>query len=229
MQQQTVVLVPFGGGRDHGFSDLIEVLRYQLSLLVVELRRHAQLDIGRSLLATSALHQGADVVVFIDSDMLFDPLDVERIANVARETRGVVGAPYSERRMGGHLTSSPRKDIEEMTFFEGGGLYPSESVIAMGFTAIHREAFERLHSLPEYAERRCNEGLVRPYFQKATIDGYWFPEDASFCHAVRSVGVSTHLDTRIRVKHVGDYAFGVEDCVRTLPDATTLKKRVRPP
>jgi hypothetical protein len=205
----------------------MDVLKYDLGMLVLATRGNTHIDVARSLLATVACAHGADVAVFIDHDMLFEPLDVEALANVARETRGVVGAPYSQRKMGASLAVSFHPDTEEAVFFEGGGLYPAAGTVGMGFTAIHRDVFEKLDQLPEYAVVNSAEGLLRPYFKKLVVGGRWLPEDASFCHAARAAGATTQIDTRFRVKHLGEYAFGVEDCRRKLTDESTLRLRLR--
>jgi len=213
MERQTVVLATYGSSRDNNHGDLIAALKYELSVLVLEIRESSQIDMARSHLATMGLAHAADVVVFIDHDMLFDPLDVELLAESARHCHGAVGAPYSQRKMGGGMVGSiDAAQHPQVTFFEGGNLYDTNGVMGMGFTAIHRDVFNKLDNLPEYAARNSDQGIIRPYFQKITVDGYWLKEDASFCHAARRVGAPLLIDTRIRVKHLGQHAFGIEDC-----------------
>ncbi len=159
--------------------------------------------------------------------MLFDPLDVERLAEVARETRGVVGVPYSQRKMGAGIVGAPDTGgADAAVFFDDGKLYPSLGVIGMGFTAIHREVFEKIDALPGYATLSSQSGVTRPYFKKIVVDNYWLPEDASFCHVARQAGASTMVDTRIRVKHLGLHPFGVEDC-RQRQEEVSLKLRFK--
>lgn len=211
----TTVCVTFRKQRDHRINDLLEIVKYELQIPVLEVRANIYIDVARSLLACRALERGSDVTLFIDDDMIFDPLDVERLADAARGTRGIVGAPYSQRKPGGALVGSV--DVPEcgsITFFEGGSMLPvSDGPLGMGFTAIHRDVYEKLDALPEYAPAHSNEGILRPYFQKIfTAERYWLKEDGSFCDAARRSGSSLHVDTRIRVFHVGDYDYAVEDC-----------------
>ncbi len=232
MQQQTIALATYGSSREHKHGVCMDQLEHELRVPVIKTWGHAQIDIARSLLATLALAHGADVVVFIDSDILFEPLDVERLAAVARETRGIVGAPYSLRGMGlgvvgcGVAAAGVSQDV---VFFDGGSLQPVVGAVGMGFTAIHRDAFALLDAQPAYAERNTVDGILRPYFQKLVVDGFWMHEDASFCHAVRQAGGSTHTDTRIRVKHLGEYAFRIEDSRpnRHQPDELTMRLTVK--
>lgn len=229
MEKRTIVLTTYGKTREHLHGECIDIVKHQHGILVLETRA-MDIETARSLLACSALAHGADVAVFIDSDVLFDPDDVELLAESARETEGVVGGIYARRKMGAGLASSFSPDAKEATFFEGGGRYAAAGVVAMGFTAIHRSVFEKLDALPEYTEVNSLEGLMRPYFKRIVRDGYWHKEDASFCHVARDVGKSTHVDTRFRLKHLGDHPFGVEDSrlSRQSVDEPTIKMQLRP-
>ncbi len=229
MEKKTVVLVPYGkSSRDHLHGDCIDSLRHGLGVLVLEVRGSSQIDMARSYLACSALAHGADVALFIDSDTVFDPMDVAAISNSAREMQGVVGAPYSKRKMGTGMVGSFSPDVSEVTFFEGGGLYETPAALGMGFTAIHRSVFDKLDALPQYAACNAQGGLVRPYFQRIIANGYWLYEDASFCHAARLAGAKTYVDTRIRVKHLGEHPFSIEDCCRQITDEKSFKIQVKP-
>lgn len=227
MEKKTVVLATYGKTREHQHGDCIDAVEHGLGILVMKTRGSPQIDIARSLLAYTALAHGADVCLFVDHDILFEPLDVEVLAESARQTRGIVGAPYSERRMGGGLVGGFASDVDEATFFDGGGLYPSPGAIGMGFTAIHRDVFALLDPLPEYAACNCSDGQLRPYFRKLILDGHWLHEDASFCEAARRAGAPTHIDTRIRVQHLGEYPYGVEDCRVSIPRKNSLTIRVQ--
>ncbi len=63
MERQTIVLATYGASRDNNHSDLITALRYELHMLVFEVRESAQIDMARSYLATMALDHGADVAL----------------------------------------------------------------------------------------------------------------------------------------------------------------------
>ncbi len=222
MKKQTVVCVAYKGDREHQHADSMECLKWQHKLTILSAVKSAYVGKSRSALATQALALGADVVFFIDSDSLFNPDDVERLSDVARETRGIVGAPYSQRSMGASIVGGFADSVKEATFFEGGGLYPASGVIGMGFTAIHREVFEQLDVLPEMQPVLYGELEVRRYFHEAVVDGHWLHEDATFCHLARSIGCRTDLDTRFRVLHMGEYAFGIEDCRQPVARAQSI-------
>lgn len=227
MEKKTVVLLTYGKTREHSHGDCVEQLKHELGVQVLEVRASTQIDIARSHLACAAIAVGADVAFFIDHDMVFDPLDVERLADAAREREGVVGAPYSRRQMGAPFVGSLSPQEHEVIFFEGGGVHEAPGILGMGFTAIHRSVFQKMDALPGYGVRNTNEGPVTPYFQKIVVDGYWLHEDASFCHSARIAGAGTFLDTRIRVAHLGEHPFTIEDCRRLPTREASLKLKVR--
>ncbi len=224
---KTIALATFGKFRDHRISDLLGALRHELGVTVLETRGNPHIDVARSVLATRALDEGADVTVFIDHDMLFDPLDVQLLAEHARATRGIVGAPYSQRKPRGAIVGASFGDDQVYQFYKDGALRPVVGALGMGFTAVHRDAYELLNKRPEYEFVGSDEGPLRPYFQKLMVDGYWLKEDASFCHAVRTAGGATHLHTAFRVQHVGDYAYSLEDCKMQVPVLGQLELRFK--
>lgn len=234
MEKKTIVLGTYGESWTKAHSACVTGLQLEFGLVCLETVGHCQIDIARSLLATAALQQGADVVFFVDHDILFEPIDVLRLADMAREGKGIVGAPYSQRRMGagivGAIDSVIGKDPEngdEVAFGKEGGVYPAKGVVGMGFTAIHREVFRLLDELPEMAPRRTREGMVTPYFEKIVVDGHWLHEDASFCHRAREAGALLSIDTRVRVTHRGTHDFGIEDAVVRATPPETLRLRLR--
>jgi hypothetical protein len=227
MEKKTVVLLTYGKAREHRHGDCVDQLRFELGAEVIQTRESRQIDITRSVLATSALAFGADVAFFIDHDIIFNPFDVEPLADVARERQGVVGAAYPMRMLGGTFSGSLPADLQEVTFFEGGDVYEAPGVIGMGFTAIHKSVFEKIAKLPDYAERNCSDGIVTPYFQKIVRNGTWLHEDASFCHAARLAGAGTFLDTRPRLQHLGEHPFSMEECGRPTVQRESLKVGLR--
>jgi len=226
MEKKTIVLATYGKSREHLHGECMDALQHELGVLVLSTKGCIHIDVARSLLSTTALDMGADIVVFIDHDMAFEPLDVERLADEARGTRGIVAGLYSQRKIGAGIVGSFSSDTSEAIFFEGGGLYESEGCVGMGFTAIHREVFEKLDPLEQFARVQSQEGSLRPYFQKFAVGGYWLKEDASFCHMARLSGSKVHVDTRIRLKHLGEHWYRIEDCQSRPADLPTLKVRL---
>jgi len=226
MEKKTIVLATYGKAREHLHGECMDALK-DMGTPVMATRASAHIDVARSMLACSALAHGADVVVFIDHDILFDPMDVEPLAEEARARCAVVGAPYSMRKMGAGIVGAIDPAAGEVLFGEGGKPYPAIGVVGMGFTAIHRSAFELLDGLSEYAPVNSSEGIMRPYFKKLVVGGYWLHEDASFCHAVRQAGGQTFVDTRIRLKHLGDHPYDIQDARVRPPEEATVRVQIK--
>ncbi len=212
MEKNTIVLGTYGENWSRAHSACVIELQQKFGVGCIEIACHTQIDMARSLLATSALQMGADVAFFLDHDIVFDPADVLTLADAARDTQGIVGAPYAMRRMGAGVEGGVAGSSKEIVYFEGGGVYPAAQM-GMGFTAIHRSVFERLDALPEMAMRRTRDGECRPYFEKIVVDGYWMHEDSSFLIRAEREGIPMFLDTRIRVFHRGTHDFGIEDAM----------------
>lgn len=230
--KNTFVCVTFRKQRDHRISDLLEIVKHDFKIPVLEVRANIYIDVARSLLSCRALEQGADVTLFIDDDMIFDPHDIEPLAESARATRGIVGAAYSQRKpAGGVVGAFDAPSSGPATFFDGGGLLPvSSGPLGMGFTAIHRDVYTKIDLLLEYQTVQSDEGPMRPYFQKLITDeGYWLKEDGSFCHTARETGSSLHVDSRIRVFHVGEYDYALEDCQWQVPRLPSLQLSLKKP
>lgn len=184
------------------------------------------IDHARSFLASKALDMLPDckVFVWIDDDILFDPQDVLKLADKCLTTHALVGASYSSRSPGGLLVGAFQPSVKEVTFFEGGGDYPADS-LGFGFTAVRREVFELVgRSLPILVITGAHHYQGKPYFANMWRDGKMYGEDLSFCFRAVDMGFSIWLDTTIRVFHKGHYRYGIEDVVQKVgrPNAPKL-------
>jgi hypothetical protein len=172
---------------------------------------YAAIDQARNQMATDALLEGFEETLWIDSDIGFNPDDVEALR---RHDLPIVGGIYPRkglRKLACHvLPGTPR-----LVFGKGGGL--AEILYAPGgFLLVRREvylAIQRKLDLPV-----CNERFGRPtvpYFQpmvRSTDEGPWYlAEDFAFCERARRSGFKVWADTRVRLWHVGAYRYGWED------------------
>ncbi len=229
MERKTIALGTYGGDtwyQDH--SACVLALRQQFGVELLAMCGCIYIAIARSVLATGALEQGADAVVFIDHDVIFDPADVLTIADEARECQGVVAAPYSMRKMGAGVVGGFGEDTGEIVFGDGGSLYRVSGNVGMGFTAIHRSVFERIAAENKLQMQLTNYGSCVPYFEQIQRNGHWFMEDSSFCCRARDVGVKFFTDTRIRILHRGTHDFSVADAAKKHADVpTTVRLRTK--
>lgn len=208
--RRCAVLVPFGGPIlpecEAGLRTL-ERRGYQ----VRRVGGYAAIDQARNQMATDALLDGFEETLWIDSDIGFNPDDVETLRRHALPIVCGIYPRKGVRKLACHvLPGTPR-----IAFGKDGGL--AEILYAPGgFLLVRREvylAIQRKLDLPV-----CNERFGRPtipYFRpmvRPTDEGPWYlAEDFAFCDRARRSGFKVWADTRIRLWHVGTYHYGWED------------------
>jgi hypothetical protein len=207
---ECVVLVPVGGAIDPGCEAGLRVLE-QRGYQVRRVRGFSQIDVGRNQLATDALRDGFQELFWIDSDVVFDPNDVELLRSHRLPFSCGIYAKKSRRE----FACSFLPDTQKVTFGALGGL--TEILYAgFGFVHTHRSLFETVQRQCQLPECNAHFGSVmHPYFMPFPLrqgTGHWYlGEDYAFCERVRQCGFKIMLDTRIRLWHVGNYPFGWED------------------
>ncbi len=210
--RKAVVLVPVGGAIEPECeAGLVELERRGIP--VRRVRGHSDIGRGRSQIATQALADGFDDLVWIDSDVAFAPESVERLLGHAQLQ--VVGGVYPMKGKRS-LPIRPKTVPTELVLGEGGGLVEVVYLPA-GFLLTRREAFAAIQE--RLALPRCDAeggvGIV-PYFLSLVVPteegGHrYLSEDYSFCHRAREAGVGVWLDCAVRLGHVGRYTYHWED------------------
>lgn len=168
----------------------------------------------RNIICTKFLQQKpADYLIFIDRDIIFEPNDVQYILDDLKEYE-LIGGCYAV------------KDASQLASYgmEGhGGITLDRKVreviwLATGFMGIHRNLLEKMVeklNLPLMHKGQWSEAY--PFFAQRAIEEkgewIWLTEDYDFCDKARQVGVKPHIDTKVQVRHVGDYAYTVAEVV----------------
>lgn len=203
-----VVLVPVGSHIEaecaRGLSDL-EARGYA----VRRVSGYSAIDQGRSQMATDALADGYDELMWIDADIGFDADAVELLRS--HELAMVCGI-YPKKGLR-ELACHVLPETNKMVFGDGGGLQEL-LYAATGFLLTHRRLYEAMgKDLPI-----CNERFGRPtvpYFLPMLIPdgaGHWYlGEDFAFSERARRCGFDVMADTRIRLEHVGRHGFSWEE------------------
>lgn len=172
---------------------------------------------ARSKTATAfLLDSDADVHVSIDGDVIFEPWQVAQIARQAVEY-GMVGGLYITRS---------KTDARPTTIFEPGqsitfGTDPTPVPIrwlASGFVATHRRVMEAVaKDMPLCHPER--EWRFYPMYQPYVVDGprgpIYLSEDFAFCQRAIDAGFVPHLAPNLRIYHLGDHPFRLEDCLQS--------------
>lgn len=205
-----VILVPVGGHIEPGCDEALRKLEAR-GYAVRRVRGYAAIDQARNQMATDALAEGFEELMWIDSDVVFAPEDVERLRS---HRLPIVCGVYPKKGVRA-LSCHVLPGTKEVLFGEGGGLM-EVLYAATGFLLVRRQVFldvQQHHSLPP-----CNEKFGKPlvpYFLPlvhAEPAGPWYlAEDYAFSQRARDCGYRIWADTTIRLRHVGSYAFGWED------------------
>ena len=202
-----VVLVPAYGHVEPECERALQIL-HQRGYTVRKVRGIAAIDQGRSQMATDMLAEGFDEIMWVDSDVGFNPDDVDRLRN---HNLPIVAGLYPKK---GERTMAVNflPDTRQLVFGSRGGLI---EVMYVGFGFVHtrREVFDKCRvrcNLP-----LCNTMFDRPivsYFLPmlhSTEKGCWYlGEDYAFCERVRQTGFAVYADTSVRLWHVGSYKYG---------------------
>lgn len=161
---------------------------------------------SRNGLARKAILEGFDRVLWLDSDMKFDPDLFRRLSDDLDEGRDFVSGLYFTRKPPQKPVVFKKAGYEQ---FGENGLkpiaepyydYPKESVFevaAAGFGG----AMMNVSLLKDVEEKY---GL--PF---SPIMG--FGEDISFCMRVQELGKKMWCDSRVKMGHVGQYVYGEDD------------------
>lgn len=191
----------------------------------------AAIDRTRSEMATTALADGFDELLWIDSDIAFDAADVDKLRAHHLPLVGGLYAKKGPQSFAAYL--EPGTDVLKLGAV--GGLAPVR-YLGLGFLLTHRRVYDDVqarYSLP-YANARFGAAVV-PYFLPLVIqdpeqaDAYWYlGEDYAFCERARKVGYQVMVDTTIRLGHVGAYVYGWEDAVQARPRVASVTVNLKP-
>jgi FkbM family methyltransferase len=169
---------------------------------------------ARNRLACDFLDSGASHLLFIDSDLIFSPEHVDRIAaHAARGVPIVAGLyPKKQRALGwvcNVLEPCPAPDEHDLQSVKYAGT---------GFLCIAREVFEAM--MAAYPEARYDpddgDAYDRDLWEFFPVGIRECPEtgrrrllseDWWFCQRARDLGYEVMMDTRIVLKHVGQFIY----------------------
>lgn len=209
---KSVALVPHLDGIQWECEEGLRRLE-EAGVRVVRRRGCSAIDVARNEMASEALHDGAESILFIDADIGFEPPDALRLLGRPEPVVAGIYAKKSRRE----LASRFADDVAEVVFGDRArGLYPLKYAAA-GFLRIRHEALRLL--IERLALPLCNTKWGRgcwPFFQPMIVedddDGlHYLGEDWAFSHRLRQVGITPMGDTSIRLWHYGHHPFGWED------------------
>ena len=234
------VATPMYGGMANGLYvksslDLQAVMsRYGVETKFSFLFNESLITRARNYLVDEFLRSDCTHLLFIDSDIHYDPRDV--IALMALD-KDVIGAPYPKKSINwGNIAAAARKhpnlDPKELETLVGEYVFnvvkgtsqfqvtePLEVMeIGTGFMMVKREVFGKYaEAYPEYRYKPDHVGqanfdgsrYIQAYFD-TVIDPEserYLSEDYMFCQWWRKIGGQIYLCPWMKTQHIGTYAF----------------------
>ncbi len=224
------VLVPYRGN----IEDDCDVALRDLEKLGPEVIRKSgcsEIGFARSEMASDAIINGWEQILFIDSDMMFHPLDALMLFD---RPEPVVSGLYSQKGFGKLCCNLP-ECVERIHCGKDGTDYPAYGV-GGGFLRIRTEALTfMVHALQLPACQYHGGTPVWPIFQQfcARMGGQWayLGEDYAFCFRCQQCAIPVVVDSRIMLYHIGKRWFGVEQAGESkpvLPDGCVLWHQAMP-
>lgn len=160
---------------------------------------------ARNLLAKDMLESSCTELLFIDSDINFEPEDILRLmAWVSDPKKGIVaGVPRVRDVNPVYIATLDQEENSELTM-NRMGLVRAQRV-ATAFMMVRRDVFETLereHPEWSYHDKRSDRTLNCMFDFKVTEEGY-IGEDFLFCDRAREHGFEVWIDPTIKLGHMG--------------------------
>lgn len=185
----------------------------KLGVRVDRSKGSSAIDIARNIRASDAVRDGFDSVLFIDSDMMFNPDDA---VTLFRSPEPVIAGVYAAKKLGnGQLNACFEDESQPIRFGPWATAPYPVTKVGAGMLRIKTAVLRQMVTALDLPYCRMAERFAWPFFQPVVVDEdgekRYFGEDYSFCWRCRQMGVTPKVDTSFRVYHIGDYAYGVEE------------------
>lgn len=166
---------------------------------------------ARNLLANDFLASNCTDLMFIDSDINFEPESILRLLAWTTNKGIVAGIPVARKKTKTFI-STLDKDENGNVIMNGMGLVRATRV-ATAFMMVQRKVFEDLdaaHPEWEYWDENGQRTLKSFFDFKSTPKGY-IGEDYLFCDRARELGHEVWVDPTIKLGHMGVHEY--EGCL----------------
>lgn len=225
-----------------GYKDIKKLTHLSLSQLMScpEPQFHESLlkpiagaDVYRSLLATEFIKTNYDAVLFVDDDIVFNPRDVVKLANHLKDGKHLVGGAYVTKSEKPQITSRlfegqtvkfvPDSKPVRIKYLAGGFVMASRKLIEEVAQRMKRNnTKEAMSFYPMFMpfQKRIPAGVFHWEYEYIT-------EDYSFSDRATEAGFDVWLDPSIRLGHVGEKVYTLEDAADTpeqsIPELAAVK------
>ena len=173
----------------------------------------SQIDYGRNVMASAALRDGFEQLMWIDADISFQPEFVDQL----RQHRLPLVTGIYTKKGPRALACEVLAETEQIVFGNGGGLVPIRYAPG-GFLLTHRRVYETIQqklALTLCNQRRHRQPAFYPFFQPMIVpdegEHFYLGEDFAFCERARQCGFEIIADSSQRLFHIGSYGYSWED------------------
>ena len=172
-----------------------EAKKQDIKVYSLFLSDEAMVQRARNSLYDLLIKSNKDIVVFIDSDIYWEPVDFMKLLSHREE---IVSGIYKKKN-----------DKEESYVYPGQPVSISSNClihmdkgIGIGFFKITRKPLQDIwNQSQEYLD---NDGTIkRAVFKVEVRNGSMYGEDINFCLDLEKLGYKVWLDPTIKLKHIG--------------------------
>ncbi|MBP0134412.1 MAG: hypothetical protein ITD40_05575 [Nitrosarchaeum sp.] len=239
-KNRLMIATPMYGGQCHGLYmkaalDLHAILaQYQIAAKFSFLFNESLITRARNYLTDEFLRSDCTHLLFIDSDIHYNPKDVLTLLALDKD---VIGAPYPKKAINWKAvkdTIQRNPDIDPKELEKVIGEYVFNTVsgtksfevgdplevmeIGTGFMMIKREVFAKFReAYPELQYKPDHVGqanfggdrFIHAYFDTVIdpVSNRYLSEDYMFCQWWRKIGGKIWLCPWMKTEHIGTYAF----------------------
>jgi len=165
---------------------------------------------SRSVAAYKFLNDNpAPYMIFLDGDMVFEPIDIEKVLVGLRKGLDVVAGLYPVR--GGDY-------LAQNTF--DGRLRLNDSIhefqyVSTGFMGISRDILQRIaKDMPVLQKGSWAE--CYPFFEDGMRDTLFISEDWDFCDKVRKAGGKVYAHTGVQLGHLKEKIYTAQETLEKI-------------
>lgn len=178
--------IPNGGSiKTQTVLSLLKVLKNIKYKYEVYFKEGSILHWNRESIVMGAIKDKCTHLLFIDTDMSFDGIVLDRLLSHKKD---IVGVHYNQKKFPLRTTLIPKKEINDSEV-----LIECDSV-GTGLVLIDLKVFEKM-SHPWFFWEANEDGSVK------TGEDYWF------CRKARELGYSVWADLSLQVKHWHEFAY----------------------
>lgn len=160
----------------------------------------------------------APYLIFIDRDIVFKPQDVGKLLDSLKNGYDLIAGCYVIKTSM-FLASSGHGEKDGAPVLDGS--IREVKYLATGFMGVTRTLLQKmidgldLPLMHEGDETKAYPFFEEKYYKDADHGDIWLSEDYDFCHKARQVGINSYLDTSIKLGHLGDALWQVDQTIES--------------